>query len=307
MPQQFRRSEYTELVAVMNRSLPFWPPKVRLDTISGRCSLPSRRAVRVEAVQPVVGGGPDPARVVEADPVKRPRVAGREHLATAEAVAGDLEAPDVPPPCVDDVELGLVGGECEPVRAAEVVGDDHRVARQRIEAVDVARADLADGPVPLVVTIDPVARVGEPDRAVGMLDDVVRAVEPLAVVAVGQHGHASVGLGPGERPMTLLAGDQPTLPVDRVAVGVAGRGAEDADCARQLVEPQHPVVGDVAEQQVAPRGEVRRPLRPAATREHTLDPLVALAATKPFVDDLELCPGSIHFLTSTISRVKHRP
>ena len=28
--------EYTELVAVMNRSLPFWPPKVRLDTISGR-------------------------------------------------------------------------------------------------------------------------------------------------------------------------------------------------------------------------------------------------------------------------------
>lgn len=28
--------EYTELVAVMNRSLPFSPPKVRLDTISGR-------------------------------------------------------------------------------------------------------------------------------------------------------------------------------------------------------------------------------------------------------------------------------
>jgi hypothetical protein len=107
--------------------------------------LAQQAAVGVEAVKSVVGGGPDPTGVVEPDPVKRPRVAGGEDLAAAEAAPVDGEAPDVLLSCVDDVQPGLVGGECEAVRADEVLGHDGRVARGGIEAVDVAGADLADG------------------------------------------------------------------------------------------------------------------------------------------------------------------
>src|SRR2546429_4966027 len=46
-----------------------------------------------------------------------------------------------------------------------------------------------------VVAVDAVTRVGEPQRAVRALDDVVRAVQPLAVPVVGEHGDAAVMLG----------------------------------------------------------------------------------------------------------------
>ena len=42
--------------------------------------------------------------------------------------------------------------------------------------------------------------------------------------------------------MPVLTAHQTTLPVDRVAVGIARRSAEHADRARELVNSQHPVV-----------------------------------------------------------------
>src|SRR6185437_17140388 len=99
------------------------------------------------------------------------------------------------------------------VGPAEVIRHDLRGAvATRAETVHVARADLTLRPVPLVVAVDAVGRVGEPDRAVGPLDHVVRAVEPLALVAVGEHGEAPVVLGPGHPPLALLAADQAALP-----------------------------------------------------------------------------------------------
>jgi hypothetical protein len=71
-------------------------------------------------------------------------------------------------------------------------------------------------------------------------------------------------LGAGDAPVAVLAGDETSLPVHRVAVRVAGGMAKDADRARGLVEAQHAVVGDVAPDEIAARREVGRPLRPAA-------------------------------------------
>ena len=123
---------------------------------------------------------------------------------------------------VDDVELRLVGGEGEPVRPHEVVGND--LDRPvGVDPEDVAPADLALGAVALVVRLDPVARVGEPDRAVRAFDDVVGTVEALSLPAVGKDRRRAVVLGPRDPASAVLARDDTTLAVDRAAVGVAGR------------------------------------------------------------------------------------
>src|SRR5215468_6497357 len=102
--------------------------------------------------------------------VEGSRVAGGEHLPAGQGtVVAHVEQPDVLLAGIDDVELALVGGEGEPVGAQESVGGDADFAGFRGDAVDVAGADLAWCLVSLVVAVDTVAGVGEPDRAVGPL------------------------------------------------------------------------------------------------------------------------------------------
>src|SRR5499433_4188641 len=84
--------------------------------------LAEQGAVGVEAVDPIVGGGPDPAGVVEPDAVEGSGVAGGEHFPGGQGtVAAHVEEPDVLLPGIDDIELPFVGGEGEPVRAQEPV------------------------------------------------------------------------------------------------------------------------------------------------------------------------------------------
>src|SRR4029453_17653937 len=74
-------------------------------------------------------------------------------------------------------------------------------------------------------------RIGEPDRAVGLHNDVVRRVQPLAVEGVHQHRDRSVIFGAGDTGPAMLAGNEPSLTVAGVAIGEVGRLAEDADRA----------------------------------------------------------------------------
>jgi hypothetical protein len=209
---------------------------------------------------------------VEAKAVEDPRGAGGEDVAARERPVGaDVEDADVARPVgavghpgVRHVQARLVGREGEPVGALEVVGRDAALARRRIDAVDLAGSDLALGRVTLVVALDAVRRVAEPHRAVRGHDDVVGAVEALAVVAVGDDGDRAVVLGALDAPGALRAAHEAPLAIDRVAVGVARRRAEDADGPGRLVPAQDAVVGDVAPDEVAPRREVGGALGPAA-------------------------------------------
>jgi hypothetical protein len=90
----------------------------------------------------------------------------------------------------------------------------------RIDPVDVAAVLLHLALVALVVAHDPVVRIGEPDRAVRPHHHVVRRVEALALVAVGDHGDRAVGLGTCHAARSMLAGDQPSLAVTGVAIGI---------------------------------------------------------------------------------------
>ena len=78
-------------------------------------------------------------------------------------------------------------------------------------------------------------------------------------------------LGPDDAPAAVLAGDEPPQTVDGVAVGVVGRLTEDADRAVALVVTQHPVVGDVREDEVPGAGKYAGPSvhRPPVHRRST--------------------------------------
>src|SRR5947209_2837243 len=66
-------------------------------------------------------------------------------------------------------------------------------------------------------------RIGEPDAAVGMRHEVVRRVERLAVVRVGDDGHRAVVLPAHDAAVEMLARDLAPLKIERIAVAVVGR------------------------------------------------------------------------------------
>ena len=74
------------------------------------------------------------------------------------------------------------------------------------------------GAVALMVAAAAVARVGEPDRVVGLDNHAVRRVQRLAVELVGQHRDRPVILGAGDAARALFGRDQAALAVAGVAV-----------------------------------------------------------------------------------------
>src|SRR4029453_9797101 len=133
-----------------------------------------------------------------------------------------------------------------------------------IDAIDEASGLLVLRQVALIVGIDAVARIGEPDAAVGLDDDVVRAVEALAVEFVRERDDGAVDLRARDAPVAVLAGDEAALTVDGVAVGIPRGLAEDGNRAVAGVEPQHPIVGDVGPDEILAGREIGRPFGPAA-------------------------------------------
>src|SRR5262249_47524573 len=78
---------------------------------------------------------------------------------------------------VDDVEFLLVGRERNAVGLHEVVDDDLEIAGFWIDPEDVLLFLLERFLKALIVTLDPVARIREPDRAVGSDGGVVRLAQ----------------------------------------------------------------------------------------------------------------------------------
>src|SRR6185503_20123868 len=68
-----------------------------------------------------------------------------------------------------------------------------------------------------------VRRIREPDAPVRVRDDVVRGIEVLAVVLVGDDADGPVVLVAHDAPRQVLARNLPSLVVERVAVAVVRR------------------------------------------------------------------------------------
>ena len=182
----------------------------------------------------------------------------------------------------DDIENLFVRREGEAVRHVDVARHDSRDAARGIEPVEIRR-QLRFGHVAFVIAADAEGRIGEPDRTVGLHDDVVGRIEPPALPGVHQHGDRAVMFGAGDAPGQMFAGHEPALPVARIAVGMIGGFAPRRREAGRLVPAHDAIVGGVAPQQIAPVADPHRPLAPAAACG---EPLHAGAEDLVFVEAL---------------------
>jgi len=131
--------------------------------------------------------------------------------------------------------------------------------------------DLAFRLIALVINVDAIGRIAEPDRIIGFHDDVVRAVEPLALIAIRQDGDRAIMLCPADTPRLMLAGDQPTLPIDGIAVGVIRGLPEDRGLPMAFVVAHHPVVRRIRKHQKSSERKIGWSLRPLKTRGEFVD------------------------------------
>src|SRR5690606_4710417 len=95
-----------------------------------------------------------------------------------------------------------------------------------------------------------VGRIGEVDAAVALDDDVVGAVELLALVVARQRRAAAVRLGARHPARGVLADDQPALAVPGEPVRLEARLAEGRD-ALPLAPAAQVIPRHVAEKKVA--------------------------------------------------------
>jgi len=140
-----------------------------------------------------------------------------------------------------------------------------------VDPIDLAVVDLLFGAIPFVVGVDAVGGVGEPDGVVRLHHDVIGRIQPPAVPLVRDHGNRAVNLGSGDAAREMLAGDQPALVVDGVAVRIVRALAEDRDVARRFDEPHHAIVRNIRPDEIAAGGEPGRAFSPARARPQPLD------------------------------------
>ena len=147
------------------------------------------------------------------------------------------------------------GGRARTLRGAavtaqknEVVDHDSEFTRHNVEAIDTRR-QFRRMLAAFVVGVNAVMRVGEPDRAVAMHNNVVWAIQAFAVVMFRQNGHAAVQFGAGDTPVLVRTADQTALTVACVAVGKTGRLTENEHAA-VLGPAQDAVVRQIAYQQL---------------------------------------------------------
>src|SRR4051812_21945244 len=94
--------------------------------------------------------------------------------------------------------------------------------------------------------------------------------------------------GARDAPRPVLAGDEPSLPVARVAVGEVGGLAEDADRAGFLVPTHDPLVGDVAPEKRARVAQPHGSFAPAKAGGQPLDPRgLDAVALEALVEDFD--------------------
>src|SRR5262249_49144930 len=121
---------------------------------------------------------------------------------------------------VTDIELFLVRRETKAVGLHEVIDHHLDVAGFRIHPIDVFLFLLWVGFNALIIAAYTVGWITEPDRTIGRDNHVVRRVQLLAVVLVGDDSDRAVEFGSGDPSAGMFASDQATFPIDGVAVRV---------------------------------------------------------------------------------------
>src|SRR5271165_465231 len=114
------------------------------------------------------------------------------------------------------VEVFLIGRESEPVRAAKILRDQLDGFPVRRHAKDPAIGQLF--PWIIEELRQSKWRIGEIQRSVRLVDEIVGTVESLSFIAVSQHGKLAVLLHANHAAVAVLVDGQPSLLVEREPV-----------------------------------------------------------------------------------------
>lgn len=95
-----------------------------------------------------------------------------------------------------------------------------------------------------------------------MHSGIVGGIQRFALASIGQHRPGAVVLTPRYPPGVVLAGDETTLKIARVAVGIVRFMLKGGDPPIVCIPPQRAMIGDVGEDQAAPVAHPDRSLRP---------------------------------------------
>src|SRR6185437_14498736 len=189
-------------------------------------------AIRGNAVNTVARAAPYIAVFVHAQPVGISGLDFVKDLPAAQAAgAVDIEYSDVLLGIVRRLIAGLgyiqpilVRRESQPVRTVEIAGRHANLPRLGREAVQRRRL-LGCLTSSLVVRLDSIQRIREPDRAVRSHGHVIRCVEPSSPVCVDEPRDAAVELRAKHAAFTVGTRNQPPLTVPGLSIGKAGRSA----------------------------------------------------------------------------------
>ena len=259
------------------------PPQVRLPTFSGTSIVPRCSPLGADHPDALRAGDPDVAALVALHPVGDALLdhagadALEEHAPVRErAVRVHVPDLDVRPRRVVDVEQRLVRREAEPVRHVELVSVDDRARGRpgRRRAGSGRRpASRAPGSRSMPEAGEaPVPRIGEVDRAVRADADVVRAVELLALVVVGEQSRARRPAARAQRARDVLADEQVEVVRRRSSrcTCTTGRITSTTAPSDGVYLPPD-VAGHVGEEQVVLRRVPDRPLGEGEARREALD------------------------------------
>ena len=112
-----------------------------------------------------------------------------------------------------------------------------------------------------------------------MRHNIVRRIETLAVELRRNDRHGAVQLVAHDTARDVLAGKLAPLEIERIAVAVVRRCAEDGDAAVVLDPAQLTIVRNVAPHKIFAFGTPRRALGPQSTGPQALNRRIGLAQT----------------------------
>ena len=286
-------------------AVPLWAAEGDVGDALAYRDATDQRAVRRIDRHAIAGRGPDIALPVDTEPVIDAGLQCCEHALEADRalvrlhrIGHDLARMVrlVRDAGVGHVEQALIRRESEAVRPHHVGDDRRHLPRHRLDAVDVRGTDLGLRRMTLVMAVDAVGRIGEPDAAVPLLHDIVGRVEALALETIGQRRPGSVMLKPRDAAATMLAGDHAAEVVQRMAVVVAARVFEDADGAIRFVKAHDTVAGDVRPEETLGGGHIDGAFGPAQASVKLLQ--LRVGDDQPVEARIKNLIGQIYILSS---------
>src|SRR5690349_11335960 len=95
---------------------------------------------------------------------------------------------------IGHVKRRLIGREGQSIWLYAVRHDERYSAGATVDPVDVGGADLGFALPPLIVAVDSVGRVGEPDRAIRFDHHIVGRIQSAPLILVGKDGDGTIVL-----------------------------------------------------------------------------------------------------------------